>query len=354
VVNGKPWDRPSTVSSAIEPGAYEITYEAPPHPRKFAVSFEAKPNLRYSPLINLDSPWAYERLNIPGANLELYYRELALVHHPAHGFVLVYPNGESLRWARSRDLKTWTDEPLPIAEQFSNVRPSLAIDRHGTIWLAYFSDRLNPTIKHSGRFDLFLASCRNGKSWDRPRKLEAPTTSVGASPINVQLAVSERGRCVVYFHGRAAAADSFADITKLEVVRPDVPGSSRLAADERGGLHLVTWGHDQPLAHSVLEDGLKWSEPVKLVDGPMRDAQVLVRRGRLTVWCRAKSERVQRSARLEDLPKLGPEVVISTHLQDGGGTSVTVTPSGEVLMVLGADALGVLRAKLDDLLPAGE
>jgi hypothetical protein len=77
---------------------------------------------------------------------------------------------------------------------------------------------------------------------------------------------------------------------------------------------------------------------------------MLVRGGRCVLLWRTNHGRFQRTGKLADLPDLGPRMQITAHVQDGGGSNLIVTPEGEAVMIVGEGTLGLLRAKVDDLM----
>jgi hypothetical protein len=368
---------PAAADRSVMPlpaGHYSFQYVFPGRPHWVQNDVDLLGGRRYAFFINLRSPFRWRLTNLRGFLPSGPYRS-SLVRLPDGRWLAAYISKDSkVAVSTSTDLLRW-EEPagLPHEAGFESVDPALYLDRGGTAWLAYFSNRLQTDPAAGQGHRLWLTSTRDGRTWASPRPIRlaaewGPGTPCwrdfqghsGSQIGPVQILENPPGRCWVSWRGCMGTADSPDRIRRLERIKFEGkaefhPYDPHIAVDAGGRFHMATTGTWRGVFHSASRDGWAWSAPVPLVereqgDGPVDSPQLFLDGGRAALlyednhgcgWLRR--------GRLEPNPDFEPDIQVTNWLTRLDGAVACLTPDGRVTLLIGGDTVWVLQAPLTSL-----
>jgi len=363
--NGEPL-RAGVAYHDVEPGRYTFTYTVPGRERVFRGEATLVPGGRYMVFANLDSPFQRQLTNlrhVPGWSGE----RLSLVRLPTGRWLAAYTGaGRDIRLSTSRDAVHW-EEPwtLPHSGLFRRSRPALCVGDDGTVWLAYFCDRLR-CRPYEGS-NLWVRSSRDARTWSEPRPLcmdeagrsrRAPwlefQTHPATSPTRLHMLRDSHGRHWVFFGELAGCGDTPGLIGGLRKIQMHEARRASMAhsivVDERGRFHMLFTDHRRGICHSTSTDGWRWSGPEVLDGSPKArrtgHAHLILDGERAALICGGQWRR----GRLEPKPQFGPPVALVGY----GLSHPCVTPDGQVLLLAGSDTVWLMRAPLAALTRPGD
>jgi hypothetical protein len=343
----------------MKPGRHRFSYTHPERRRLLSYEADFLPGAYYGMFINLDSPLESSLTNLRG------FTDLgsSFVRCNDGRWLVAWESPESgaIRLAASDDLVEWS-EPWQFAESelygdpFTCISPSLHVDKDGTLWMAYFSNRLDLDRLNTGGYRLFLVHSKDGREWSTPRPLRMPMD--GWPPGSVQMTTGPDGKFWMFYRLYCATADTPADVTTLEPL--PIAGDANLPSHARnphatfaadGRVHLV-WDHfGQKLLYSRRDREGKWSPAV---DVPNASGQVsspqLVVRGEQAMLLYAHQGAVIRPAKFTDAGiEAGDPIRITDHVAPLTSIQVRTTRDGRLALLCGQDTVWLRAADEDKL-----
>ena len=354
---------PAVMHTRLAPGRHVFRYELPG--RKEAGELEANlaPGARYSWCENLDTPFraAFTDLRLFGDRAWTILHHRSLVQRADGRWLLAFSSREGkVLLAESNDLQHWGPlRPLPFNSIFRNHTPTLFVDGDGTIWLAWFSNRLHvesTSVQAGSR--LWLTSSADGANWTRPRPISVGSVSEWP-PDPVQMLRGPDGRVWMFWENLVASARSPKDIRDLEALPAawatgvDFRDTNVTVAKE-GGMHMLYRKGAGSLYCSSSKDGNDWSEPVQILRKAgaesARRGWLIVEGGAGCILLEQTDGAYIRSFLPGDPARLGPPLrITSAHAPLGGGGPV-FTKDGRAILLAGADGVLALQAHTKDLL----
>jgi len=278
-----------TARSGVRPGRDTLRFSAPGRAESIEVPFEVKPGRRYGLFFNLDSPFRWRQLDLElaagGANTPC----LSIQRLGGGGYLAVWSGADNkILSATSKDLVRWSrPAPLPFNSVFDNIAPGTYGDADGSVWLAFFSNRLNLQTSSSAGYTLWITNTRDGNTWAVPRRIEVQT--IEGWPLNppAMLAAPDGSRWI-FCRNRAASADSLDRITRLERMElPAVNGNQlnmwnpQIFHDGKR-FHLACDNFGDGIYHMTSTSGMNWTEPhllVAKIEGAETGRPQLIRAG---------------------------------------------------------------------------
>jgi hypothetical protein len=265
----------------------------------------------------------------------------------------------------SKDGVQWEEPwPLPFNDVCKTIAPSLFVDDDGTIWLAYFSNRLHLEPIGTGGYRLWLTHSLDdpdGRQWARPRPIEFG--GFGGWPAGSVRIMrhSENGRYWMFWRDYAGSASSLGDLavlTSLGLSRKHKlqVGGPHVTTDPGGVFHMVFTNRSRDIRYCRSKDGKKWSQPLKLVEDRRiaGDAQLFLDDGRAALVYETRDGSFLRRGVLRDEPVLGDPVKISHRAASLSGSKAHLTPDGDMFFLAGQDTVWLMRARMQDVLGDGE
>ena len=167
-----------------------------------------------------------------------------------------------------------------------------------------------------------------------------------------------KNRYWMFWRGLAAAADSVGGITQLlPVSRPPAEQMRyvRIALDQRRRMNMVFNTKGQKgLFHSTSADGKRWSEPARLLGPHNGDrpwaGQLVLKGGRACLIYTLDNCGYACPAALGPKPKLGRSIKITNWHTRLNVTTAAVTEDDQAVLLVGTDAVWLLKASLKDLM----
>ena len=351
-------------------GEHTFAYDFPGRTDGKQIEATLVPGSRYGLFMNLDSPFATTLTNLR------HFSE----HPSARSSIVRLPDGRSLvayasterrgsgtppriMLSTSKDLVTW-DRPwtLPHNSIFANRAPSLVVDEKGTIWLAWFSNRLHLHRLSSDGYRLWLASSRDGKVWSRPMPVNG---ALDNPEIGVQMARSPEGKYWLFSGNRAASADSPSGIRQLLPIAIDGQDSSSIRTphivwDSENRMHMVYADSGNAVRYATSHDGMQWTNPIAILPKEegrrVSNPQLILDGERLGVIYEdhngAWLHRLTLNADGKALGETSTPVKITDRVIPLSGSRLTLTPDGRVVVLAGADTVWLLHGELDKILRA--
>jgi hypothetical protein len=300
--------------------------------------------------VNAASPFAWTRTNLGDFKLgAVAVRDFARL---ADGrWIGALAAGGRVYTATSADLVTW-DAPveLPHNGVANNTEPAVMVDGKGTIWIAWFNNRLSLNPRSSGGYVLWLTSSGDAKTWSSPRAIGADT---GGWPMGaLHWLRTADGHYRLSWRAAAATAVSPDEMKALSPIQMFVPQQlwpmdPHVAQDEDGRYHMVLDDRMRGVTYSASRDGRDWSEPVVLVEkaenGPgMEEPAMLLNNGRAALIYQVGSNSFLRRGRWSELKN--PEGTVQIG---GGGASLLGTRwqrvGGEIVGFAGGETPWIVR-----------
>jgi hypothetical protein len=270
-----------TAQSGVRPGRDTLRFSAPDRAERIEVPFEIKPGRRYGLFVNLDSPFRWRQLDLELAREHGAQEACMGIQQLAGGgcYLAVWCGAASaygevskILTATSKDLVEWSKPaPLPFNSVFGNVAPGTFRDADGTVWLAYFSNRLNVQSTYStAGYSLWITSTRDGKVWTPPRKIEIQ--SIDGSPLDPPcLLAGPDGSRWIFCRNFAGSAGTLDRITRLERMELPIVNGNRLnmwnfqVFHDGRRFHMVCDDFGNGIYHLTSTRGTDWAEPHLLV-----------------------------------------------------------------------------------------
>lgn len=350
-------------SHNMKPGRYAVEYAHPrlPEPRRYSLDFQ--PGATYGLFVNLDSPLTSQLTNLRGLDSH-YGPSNNVVKLPDGRWLVAWCNG-GLRFATSSDGVTWS-EPIETTDaalfhqNWNTLTPTLFVDKHGTIWVAYFSNQLDIDQISSAGYRLFLRSSKDGREWSAARPVNMLLS--GFPPGKVQLLYGPNEKVWMLYRMQYAEADSpaeFAEFKNLEIPLTAIQRSHatnpQATIDAAGRIHLV-WDHfSQTLYYSRRDPGGTWCEPIEIPGkehSPRRShPQLIIRDNRLALIYEANQSGFLRLGAFKDgVPTFGEPVKIATHTAPLIGTSPLTLPADRILILCGSNTVWTQAVSIEELL----
>ena len=351
--------------SGVRPGRHMLRLTAPGRDEIIETPYEVKPGRRYGLVFNLDSPFRRQQLD-----LELSGRQtvkpprFSIQRLGDTGHIAVWGRqGGKLMAAQSKDLIHWTKpEPLPFCSVFDNIEPATFRAPDGTIYVAFFSNRLSPQTTSTAGYHLWLTSTRDGKIWAPIRRIEIGKMGswTGSS---ASMVAGPKGKQWIFCRDRAGSGDTLDDVKGLTPI--DVKGRKinakevdlwnvHVVVDDRKQFRMVCDDCEEAIYHLSSNDGRSWSQPQLLVKTKDRGADLTDQQ---LILAGGKEFLLYGGAYLLELdPKAdavfaGEGIMVSSHLAPLAGSRV-FCKGDEVFVMTGTETTWLLRAKLKDILAA--
>ena len=270
--------------------------------------------------------------------------------------------GGKLRAARSKDLVDWTKpKALPFNSVFDNIEPATFRAADGSIYVAFFSNRLSPQTSSTAGYHLWLTRTRDGRTWAPIRRIEIGP--LGGWPLSSpSLCTGPDGKHWLFWRDRAGSGKRLEDVAELTPIHmPPVKGrkpSLRNVCVTRDGkrFDMVCDDFGRAVCHLTSGDGRTWSRPRTLVrkvgGGPGPTDPQLIRVGERMLLLHAGAYLLAVDPKGDAVPA-GHGIKVACHLTQLGGARV-FREGDEVLLLAGTQTTWLLRAKLNDLLAAAD
>lgn len=365
-LNQQPYRNDSTTYN-VKPGRYALEYTHPrlPEPRRDSLDFQSGAN--YALFMNLDSPLTSQLTNLRGFDSHYGLRTNSstnVVRLPDGRWLVAWCNG-GLRFATSADGVTWS-EPIETGdaalfnENWNTLTPSLFVDKHGTIWMAYFSNQLDIDQLTTGGYRLFLRSSKDGREWSAARPINMPVR--GWPPGKVQLLHGPNQKVWMLYRMQYAEADSPAELAKFKDL--DIPATPeqrsqatnpQATIDAAGRIHLV-WDHfSGTLYYSRRETDGRWCAPIEISgkeQNPRRShPRLIIRDNRLALIHDADQDTfLRRGELIEGVPTFGEPIKIAAYTAPLIGTSPLTTSADRILILCGSNTVWTQAASIEELL----
>jgi hypothetical protein len=356
-----------SANTDFPPGYHTFSYEIPGRTDRKQLGATLVPGGRYGLFINLDSPFATTLTNLRHFSGYPSARS-SIVRLPDGRWLVAYASTEGrgygtplkIMLSTSKDLVTW-DKPWPLSHNsiFVNRTPSLVVDGKGTIWLAWFSNRLHLERLSSGGYRLWLASSRDGKVWSRPMPVDCGYDN---PDMGTQMARGSKGKYWMFIGDRAASADSASGIRHLLPITVDGQDSNRIRTphvvwDSENRMHMVYADSEKAVWYATSRDGKQWTNPIVIfakeegrrIDNP----QLILDAERVGVVCEDhKGTWLHRrilNANEKSLEATSTPVKITHHVIPLKGSRLSLTPDGRVVVLAGIDTVWLLHGELDKI-----
>lgn len=347
----------------MKPGRYAVEYAHPrlPEPRRYTLDFQ--PGATYGLFVNLDSPLTSQLTNLRGLDSR-YGPSTNVVKLPDGRWLVAWCHG-GVRFAASADGVNWsepseTSDAALFNDNYNTLTPTLFVDKHRTIWVAYFSNQLDLDQISSAGYRLFLRSSKDGREWSAARPVNMPLS--GFPPGKVQLLYGPNEKVWMLYRMQYAEADSpaeFAEFKNLEIPLTEIQRSHatnpQATIDGAGRIHLM-WDHfSQTLYYSRRDTDGTWCEPIEIPgkeQSPRRShPQLIIRDNRLALIYEANQSGFLRRGDFNDgVPTFGEPIKIATHTAPLIGTSPVTMPADRILILSGGNTVWTLAISIEDLL----
>jgi hypothetical protein len=254
------------MSSDLSPGEYAVSYKSPGSTREFQTRLTLRPGARCGIFANLASPFQWKQTPLDGMS------DIHIVPLPDGRFLAVGESAQRIMLAVSTDRLSWSEpKPAPFDSVFINFSSAAVAAADGTVYVAFFSNRLTLEESSTGGFRLLITSTRDGKMWTALRPIEIP--AVGGWPLPAPCLLQRADKtCLVLWGRSAATGKSFDEIRALQPIETDPDGPKDLSLchpqvleDAGGKLHLVFDDFGRGIYYARSEDALHWDAPRLLV-----------------------------------------------------------------------------------------
>jgi len=352
--------------SGVRPGRHTLRMTAPGRDKTIEIPYEVKPGRRYFLSFDLDSPFRRQQLD-----LELSGRHVvaplrfSIQRLGEAGHLAVWGRqGGKLMAARSEDLIRWTKpQPLPFCSVFGNIEPATFRAPDGTIYVAFFSNRLSPQTTSTGGYHLWLTRTRDGKAWAPVRRIEIGRMG-GWPASSASMVAGPDGKQWIFWRDKAGSGrtlDDVRELTPIHVAGRKVNGKElhfwnvHVVVDDRKRFRMVCDSFGEAIYHLSSYDGRSWAQPRLLVDRKTNDGglgltgqQLILTGGReLLLYGEVCSELDLKA----DPVFVGEGIKMSAPFGSPAG-SRAFCHGDEVFIMTGTETTWMLRAKLKDILAA--
>lgn len=221
---------------------------------------------RYGAFFNVDSPFQCRQLDLVLSDRHSAYpSRLSIQHLDPNGHIAIWcGSGDKLMAARSADLIAWTNpEPLPLNSVFNNIEPATYRAPDGTIYLAYFSNRLSPHVTNTSGYHLWLTSTRDGRKWAPLRRVEKGPME-GQPPTAPCMLTGPDGKQWLFWRDMAGSGkmlDDVGELTGIEVKDRTLNGKDvnlwnvNVVLDDQKRFRMVCDDFGQGIYHLSSTDG---------------------------------------------------------------------------------------------------
>lgn len=358
--NGEPYST-EVASHNVLPGRHTYAYTHPERKNSQSVTIDAKPGRYYGLFFNLDSPFASRPTNLHGFSSR-YGASSSFVQMQNGQWLAVWAN-DSLHFATSRDLVNWSEpwesnEAALYGGHYNCVMPSLYVEKEGTIYLAYFSNRLDVDRMNTSGYRLFVMKSKDGKTWSPPRLISLEMS--GWPPGIVQMLDGPDGKVWMIYRLQFAAAGRVEQITRFEKL--EIPATEKVhtharnphaVMDDAGRLHLVWDGFGQTLYYSRREVNGSWRQPVELWDpkqgSGVSHPQFFIDGDKLALLYSRQGAFIQRGRFVEGSPVFGRSTKITHHVAPLVSAQPRRLPDGQLAILCGADTVWLRTVEPNDL-----
>ena len=239
------------------------------------IPLTVKAGRRYGAFFNVDSPFQSRQLDLVLWSHSVCPPRLSIQRLDPNRHIAIWcDSGRRLMAAQSADLVTWTNpQPLPFNSVFDNIEPATYRAPDGTIYLAYFSNRLSPHVTNTSGYHLWLTSTRDGRKWGPLRRVEIGQLS-GWPPTAPCMLTGPDGKQWLFWRDMAGSGktlDEVAELTKIQVKDQTVNGRTvslwnvSVVLDDQKRFRMVCDDFGQGIYHLSSTDGWSWTQPQQLV-----------------------------------------------------------------------------------------
>ena len=360
-LNGVKHPNDST-SHNVKPGRHTLSYKHPDHEESQSITLDLESGARYGMFINLESPLRPQLSDLRGFKSQ--YGPSNNVVQMADGKWLIAWGDDALHFATSPDLINWTkswtmDEAGLFGEYFKCMLPSLYVDKEGTIWMAYFSNRLAVDQLNTGGFQLFLTKSKDGKDWSSPRPIVHPTG--GWPPTNVHMFTGPDNKVWMLYRLMYAKVDRLDQELKFKDLPITVTKTQRSHArnahatvDENGQIHLV-WDHfKQALHYAKRDEKGEWGEAVPINTTGQANGvshpQLFINDDRLALVYVHQGAVLRRGSFKDGLPVFGQPIKVTHHVSKLISAHRRKAEHDSITLLCGSDTVWLQEASIDDVL----
>ena len=367
---------PTTSFTPVPPGHYTFDYVRRGVDGWFHCEADLAPGRRYALFANLDSPLRWHLTNLHGLSSAPPAARASLARLPDGRWLVAYgASDRKVRLSTSQDLLRW-EEPwgIPHDSVFQSVEPTLYADEKGTVWLAYFGNRLWAGSPRVGcGYRPWVTSTRDGRTWSPPRPVFVRRSARGQSPWQdyftaigswprgaIHLFSGPGGKHWMAWSVFLGSGDSPGEIRELRmpgqsfVPRGGMMNASFTAGPD-GRLHMVYDTFSKCIFYRSSADGEHWSDPVAIVTLP-EDANVRLWQPQLVldgpraavIYADNRGNWWMSRGTLGPPTVFEPEIWVANWLVPLNGSRAYVA-DGEVLLLAGKETAWLLRAKLEHL-----
>jgi hypothetical protein len=353
-----------TAYTDVRPARKTLRFSVPGRAEIIQTQVEVKPGRRYGLFANLDSPfrWTQSNLELAGGG-PVNPPRLSIQRHPGGGYVAIWCGGGKLLAARSKDLVDWTKpQALPFNSVFDNIEPATFRAADGSIYVAFFSNRLSPQTSSTAGYHLWLTRTRDGRAWAPIRRIEIGSLG-GWPPSGACFCTGPDGKQWLFWRNMAGSGKRLEDVAELTPIHmPPVKGrkpSLRNVCVRRDGpagnrFHMVCDDFGQAVCYLTSDDGRTWSRPRVLVGkgdpAPRPTDPQLIAAGKRMLLLHAGAYLLAVDPKGNAVPA-GHGIKVTCHLAPLGGARV-YREGDEVFLLAGTQTTWLLRAKLKSLLAA--
>jgi tetratricopeptide (TPR) repeat protein len=328
------------------------------------IPLTVKAGRRYGAFFNVDSPFQCRPLDLVLLDRHSAYpSRLSIQRLDPNGYIAIWcGSGDKLMAARSADLIAWTNpEPLPLNSVFNNIEPATYRAPDGTIYLAYFSNRLSPHVTNTSGYHLWLTSTRDGRKWAPLRRVEKGPME-GQPPTAPCMLTGPDGKQWLFWRDMAGSGktlDEVAELANIQVANRTVNGRKvnlwnvNVVLDDQKRFHMVCDDFGDAICHLNSTDGWSWTQPQRLVvktkePGPdVQDAQLILSGDKAAlIYSGSLVAPVSFEAGVASVG----EAVLFTGVYSHLGGATAFRRGDEVFLVAGGETTCLLRANLKDLL----
>ncbi len=336
--------------NGFPPGRHRFVYTTMDGDARAETTLEAQPGRRYGVFLNVDSPFTSSFTNLPPIDYPLSGASLACLADGRYLLAFVQA-GRDVMLATSRDLVHWDPpQPLPLNLGFHNTEPSLLVDKLGTIWLAWFSNRLSLYPDSGGGYQLWLAHSRDGKTWSAPRPIEGDYRS-GWPLTPVRLLRTTDGRYWLFWRNFAVSGASPQAWSKLEplpwVTPPATsPADPFVTCSPDGVLHMIYDAPGSDIFYTHTDPQGRWVAPAPIIKAPAANPQLVILGHQAVLIYTTSDGAYLTQGALPDLSQLSPPVKITNQVVPLR-TPLVAIPGNAYAALAGGDTVWLLTSPRD-------
>jgi len=347
----------------VAPRRDKLRYVVPGREDRFEADFEVRPGGRYGIFVNLDSPFRWTQTNLVLGTSRAIALRLSVARLKAGGYLAAWCGDHNrIMLARSDDLVTWSrPEPAPFNSVFDNVEPATFADADGTVWLAYFSNRLAFQESSTSGYGLWITGTRDGKAWSPIRPISVGRVS-GLPIGGLCMLRGPGGKAWIFGQKSAGAGESFGDIQELRpIVLKDVddgaifPRNPHVTVDANKRFHMAFHGGPEGIYYSTSDNGLEWEKPGLVVkrdpNADPEDPQLIrAKDGALLLYSCLKGSFILPVDLSGKPAQAATGLKITNYEVPLGGSRISMDGDGRVFIIAGENTTWLLQAKIEEML----